>query len=348
VSDTAVRVSWTGSLDAGESWVLYRGDLWRLRATGGNDAVVLHAGSETELTDPDAGSWYYKVRCEGGAAPGDWSNWGFRLERSFDVIGPPGSFRSFRGIYFLSLPLLPGLVDVGTGGPAAWPCDQAGNGTLTPDDILCESWSGRDSVANGRFSVQWLDPATRSWNARHGIKVGGNPPRVLGSTVDLERPDLRGSGQLIQVSGDVVENRGLIAGAHDPDFTGYVVSRRAGTTPVHVLSLPYHAVYRTADELLCGVEGWDWVDGNGDGAPDTCPNGVFDPLSGAQVYVFTFDNMPDGSPSDNSFIGRGVAFDELFLDLVFFGVRFDLIPGDAYAVVLGEGYQDRTFLPPTY
>jgi len=55
-------------------------------------------------------------------------------------------------------------------------------------------------------------------------------------------------------------------------------------TSEHVSS-PYGVDWRTSDDLLCGLEGRDWFDGNRDGRPDTCTQGIFDGISAFEVVL---------------------------------------------------------------
>ncbi len=102
------------------------------------------------------------------------------------------------------------------------------------------------------------------------------------------------------------------------------------------LNLPYHTMYRTANEILCGLEGVDWVD-DGTGAPDQCTAGLFDPVSGVSVTTQAFSG---------SFVGRS-AFDAGGI-VRFIGTNFDLTPGDAYLFNMNTGYADRLWLPPHF
>jgi hypothetical protein len=336
----AARLTWTGALDAGESWVLYRGVLADLRSTGVDASAPIHAGPETEWTDGDEGDWYYRVRCEGGATPGAWSNMGFRIVRTL----PTWNWR--QAGFGLSLPLLPGFPDVGDGADG-WPCDDPADGVFTSSDVACAAWTDRDLVTDGRFTVEWLDTSRCSYRALTAGRAGAGPPHVLGSRTALEREDLREGGFITSASGDLMTNEVVIVGAHDPAFDGWSFGTHDGTCRLEVISVPYHARARTQTDLLCGLEGIDWTRDPLTGSPDRCDNGIYDPVSGGMVSIISVDDLLY-EDLDGEVLGASVYWDELFGSLAFSGRHREIVPGDAYLVVLHSGYPDRTYLPPTY
>jgi hypothetical protein len=132
-----------------------------------------------------------------------------------------------------------------------------------------------------------------------------------------------------------LENRAVIVGSHDPSWAGKMIER---TCPLAVLSLPYHTMYRTAAEVLCGLEGIDWVDDNMDGKPDTCDQGLYDPVSGVGATVQTLVNGVGGQGYQAFNPGT----------LLFVGTNFDLTPGDGYVFNMNDGYQPRRWNPPHF
>jgi hypothetical protein len=119
-------------------------------------------------------------------------------------------------------------------------------------------------------------------------------------------------------------------------------------------------MYRSVNEILCGLEGVDWVpdpgDPNGDptnpapgeeGEP-WCPNGIYDPAGdvGQAVVVQTFDNEP-GSPGANLYQAR-TAVSLGPAGVSFFGGNYNLKPGEAYLVTLGDTVADRVFQSPHF
>jgi hypothetical protein len=329
----SVRLTWTGTLEAGEAWAVYRGDLGLLHGSGGDVSTLRASGPATEHVDGDPGTWYWRVRCEGGATPGPWSNMGFRLDT--DLSSGLPDVPMWR---LLSLPSWPGLPDVGSGADG-WPCDEPGDGAFTSRDLACDLWSSRDATSRSRFSVEWVDSVDCAFEAAHGDLAPGRAASVLGTLADFGSPPLRGAGIGVRLASAATSNPVSLVGAHDPDDAGYVLTTRGDTCFFHVVSVPYHCVYRSAEELLCGVEGVDWVrDMRGD--PDRCENGIFDPVSGAAVSVTMLS-------SSGWFQSRTAVRDPLF-GQTFAGASFAVVPGDAYVVVLSAGYQDRLFRPPTY
>ena len=75
----------------------------------------------------------------------------------------------------------------------------------------------------------------------------------------------------------------------------------ASRSPQHRIASSPATRWRHVDELLCGVEGLDWVDADRDGLPDTCTAGAYDSVHGVSLAIF------DGAPATNGFIPRGVA-----------------------------------------
>lgn len=84
----------------------------------------------------------------------------------------------------------------------------------------------------------------------------------VGVTVRIDRP-----GMLVLV-GAAEPGLGALA------LPGYRAECRPDLN-VMSIALPWGTEHRHAAELGCGREGIDWVDFDGDGDPDTCPEGLF-------------------------------------------------------------------------
>jgi hypothetical protein len=282
------------------------------------------------------------------------SNMGFKLERSLDAVVVPGPpQRIFRNIYYVSDPLFPGLGDIAdsAGAGVDGPCTGTGDGVINAHDFLCDVWTSRQgSMIIERFITDScsFESASITFDILFGQVVAGGSPFVFlnpGTQIDDD-----GYRVTVPYEGMAVNNQAVIVGSHDPSYTGFTLAIPASNCRPNkpIINLPYHAMYRHVDEILCGLEGpTGWVDMDGDTNPDTCPDGIYPDVgaggSGAQVIVETFDNIPDNNGSDNSFVSRGVAFDLLFGLIVFNGARYDLTPGDAYQVTL-----DHDLMPPEH
>jgi hypothetical protein len=287
-------------------------------------------------------------------SPADASNMGFKLERSFTV--QPG----LRNFYFLSQPLFNGLSDIADSDVTGNKCTGTGDvdggatpaGMVNADDLICDLWTSRDQSGGGAgFAVQKYDTTTCLFTARTAIKSGPTSYTFIGAfTQDLTTGINREIGYLINVTkgpaDPLLENRAVIVGSHDPSFLGHTVS--SSVCLQDILNVPYHTMYRTANELLCGLEGPDWQDANADGRPDTCPAGVFDPAGAAGVgaTVQTFDNDPASGTAGlyqaRTAVSLGAG------NLNFLGPNFALKPGEAYLVNRPRAAADRTFLSPHF
>jgi len=260
------------------------------------------------------------------------SNMGFKLERSFSYT------TGARNLYLVSFPLFNGLGDVSDGAGCA-----AGDGIVNANDALCDLATDRDSSAGGALmTIQRLNESSCLFEGRTILKVGANFSFIGGFTDELTTPTNREVGYFINVNKNPadpdLENRAVIVGSHDPSWAGKMVSRAC---PFTILNLPYHTMYRSANEILCGLKGVDWNPsdpGNPDSDPDTCDAGLYDPVSGVSVTTQTFDNA-SGYAGRSAFNAGGVRF---------IGTNFDLTPGDAYLFNMNTGYQDRLWLPPHF
>lgn len=264
------------------------------------------------------------------------SNMGFKLERSFSVV------TGARNLYFVSFPLFNGLGDIGTSGAGA-NCD-AGDGVVNAVDALCDLTTDRDLVTapSGIMTIQRYNEATCGFE---GASMTKTPLgfSFIGTAFELTTPTNREVGYIVSVGKNAadptIENRAVIVGSHDPSWAGKLVTRACPRT---YLNLPYHTMYRSANEILCGLRGVDWdpVDpGNPNSNPDACGAGLFDPVSGVSATVQAFDNA-------TGFVGRTAL--RVGGNLQFIGTDFDLTPGDAYVFGANTGYQDRLWLPPHF
>lgn len=294
--------------------------------------------------------------------PAEASNMGFKLERDFAAIGPPANARVFRGIYLVAAPLFNGLADIAdsAGAGPEGPCTGTGDGVVNASDAVCDWWTSRDgTMIIERFITD--NCTSQSYGVtfdRLFMSVVAN-----GTPFELQNPgtqiDDDGYRVIVPFEGTPLSNQAVIVGSHDPSYAGFPLAIPASDCRPNrpILNIPYHTMYQTSDEVLCGLEGTAWVDvvdnGTGapgsDGSPDTCPSGIYPDLnsvppgSGAQMILETFDNVADSSPNDNSFISRNVSFDTLFNVLVFGGAEFALTPGDSVVAIL-----DHDGAPPEH
>jgi len=296
-------------------------------------------------------------------APAQASNMGFKLEREFAPVN------GFKNEFFVSFPLFNGLGDVAnttdpagnkcvgdTGGPAA------GDGVINGDDVICDLWTSRQ----GTFTVARYDISSCSFQVRFATidPFTGNPG-FSGTWVDpLPRDEaFRVSVQFVPS----VTNSAVIVGSHDPSYTGRSLRPNASCQAFRqgaFLNLPYHTMYKNAVEILCGLEGTDWMrdpgtgnlvwltDNNGDTTPDPCPNGIY---AGKTITVSWFDNVDDNSgpagiDTDNQNIACAVQPDPFGGGVLFpFGTDcYDLIPGEGYVVLMSNDHPGSTFLSPHF
>jgi hypothetical protein len=279
------------------------------------------------------------------APSADASNMGFKLERAFEVHD------GLRNFYFVSFPLFNGLSDTADSGNSSDPCGGPPDGDINADDAICDLWTDRDSSMGGSgFTIQKFDTSTCLYVARTGVKV--SPTNFFftgGFTAPIDSGVNREIGYLCNVArgpaDPPIENRAVIVGSHDPSFAGHPVDTAGGCLQ-DIINVPYHTMYRQANEILCGLETVDWVDDDGDGAPDTCPNGIYDINSGPGqgATAQTFDNDP-ASPTANLYVARTVV--NLGTSLRFLGSNFDLRPGEGYPINMAAG-TSSVFLSPHF
>lgn len=344
------------------------------------------------------------------AAPASASNMGFKLERQFklekDDLG-----RLYQNLYFVSFPLFNGLDPnlantmpspatankcVNDPGPPDGP--SVGDDFLNADDALCDMWTSRD----GNMSIQhWIPsdavglPLTGlgcSFETRtaertsFGIAFTGgftghdlSVPAQPIAAKDWRTDEYRGVGYVVNVgdrrgtAAPLHLNNAVIVGSHDPSFAGRTIT--APCRPAsEFLNVPYHTMYRTAAEILCGLgpPNGDWEDllnnqsGNPgpDGEPDECPGagspgpgGVFDETAprGYLISIRTFDNVKDGSlppgggtiPTDNTFMSLSANLNS-FGTLRITGSNFNLIPGEAYRLDIPQTHTSTLWRSPHF
>jgi len=289
------------------------------------------------------------------------SNMGFKLERSFAVVreNPSDPRTTFLNIYQLSYPLFNGLGDVAdasfagiaskcVGDPSG---PTTGDGVINSFDAICDSFTDRLLNNGNSFNFSRFNRDTCLFEASFAAK-GFTGVSFGGAPFVLERD----AGFWITVQSTFVpapQNRAVIVGSHDPSYTGRQIRVPASNClpRLDLISLPYHSMYKKADEINCGLEGLDWVDTTpADGNPDTCTMGIFDGVH--LMAVQTFDNINDDSTTtlDNTMNTRTVTFSAFPPPgrLLFAGVNFDLTPGDGYQLSISPGHITTTFISPHF
>jgi hypothetical protein len=295
------------------------------------------------------------------AAPAQASNMGFKLERNLRAERDDVSARAFQNLYYVSFPLFNGLdpdlansADASqnkcVGDPGLPPGPLTGDGILNADDALCDLWTSRLGLMT--FS-RWVNNECRSDSRSANINFANQVQFSGLFTIPLERE----VGYEVVVGsrpGVTLDNRTVIVGSHDPSYPGQTLHVNCRPQKYY-LNLPYHTMYRTVDEMMCGLEITDWQPDPGDGHPLTCPRGVYDTTAITAPYkidILTFDNVEDfdgpaGRNTDNTFINRSLTIN-FAGQRVFTGDDFRLIPGDAYIVGLPQTHADTTWLSPHF
>lgn len=324
----------------------------------GNEPCVGQLTRSSVGPDPSPQPWGTFAACPitlaGEAAPDgrDFAGWwyelpgssaAFRIERHFDVLTDPAG-NLLENVYYVSLPLSSGIEDVAsTAAPEANKCvgdpdgPAMGDGRITADDLICTWWTSR-STGQGSMMVSRRDEASASWVERVGMFNASGAFEFAGPwTGGVSSVE----GLMVSVDGAPgTSNVAMIYGGHDPAWAGRLI--RATTDRQAVLSLPAHGMYRTADEILCGLIGVDWTPG-ASGAPETCPNGLFDGQKATGAYIFDND-LSDGD--GNRYVGRVVT--QSLGRLLFAGTNFTLRPGDGVLLYMEEGHATRTWLEPHF
>ena len=283
------------------------------------------------------------------------SNMGFKWEGDFKAVP------DFKNIYIVAVPYFLGATDIANSA-APDPCDPAGarDGVVNADDLLCDWWTSRE----GAMSVSRRDEPSGTWQTRTAFR--DDTTRRIEFIGTWLEPLVLAEGYLVQVSGPnggAMSNPAVIVGSHNPAFSGHVLQLPVSGEPQEsVINVPYHSMYQTADEILCGLEGLDWFEGP-DGNPTTCPTnagsggsgGIFDNLSGAPMTIALFDNYLDGNGTDNEWVWRTVSKDATGA-LVFEGMDYDIWPGSPPAsggtpgqiAWYGPPFVTSTFLSPHF
>lgn len=272
------------------------------------------------------------VYLSGGTANA--SNMGFKLERSFTHTD------GLRNLYFVAFPLFNGVGDVCNEG-ADPVCTSLSGGPgddmITACDAACDLWTDIGSVTSGAFALQRVNPLTCEFLATTINRSAFGTTLAAGPGVELE--PLRDIAWAVTIAQDVdTDNRAVIVGSHDPSYAGYTLPD-PDNCRLAFINTPYHTMYRTADEILCGLETVDWDDTDGDGNPDSCPNGIWDPVSKVLVAVQTFENLSGFAARSVSESGFGFSWG---------GADFDLEPGLGYVVNTDPGYTPRVYLTPHF
>jgi hypothetical protein len=250
------------------------------------------------------------------------------------------------------------------GGPAA------GDGLINGDDFLCDVWTSRTLNMQARY----YDQVTCNPIGRTAQVVGASRISFVGTPfaipVDANAdgtPD-PGVGYVFLIAstpgGPSPTNRAVVVGSHDPSFPGHVVNYSptcAGAPRRHLVSIPYHTMLQNAVEVLCGLEGVDWLDDGvgggtaGDGLPDVpsdcqpATGAIFDGQLGQfhALQIQTYVNevgQPSGKTGLTVSVARVGASDRLNVS----GTNFALRPGDAYLLNLGRDHVTTTFRSPHF
>lgn len=310
-----------------------------------------------------------------GSIPAEASNMGFKLERSLDLVRRSAAPNApLQNVYWVSQPLFNGLGDVadtlfsGTNKCVETGGATAGDGIVNIDDMICDMWTARSTPAQaGTFTASYINRDTCTPVSRIAtVQLGAI--RFTGTAFPLQAEI--GYQVLVTVPSGATyspQNRAVIVGSHDPSFAGRQIVA-APTCPtgtpnccgaaaprLDLINLPYHTMFQNSDEILCGLEGVDWTDGNADGRPDRCWNdtngdgrfdtgetttGVFDGRVAMTVSYF------DNTEAVNAPVSRTATIQ--LNQLRFTGTKYNLVPGDAYLLTLSKTHTPTTWLSPHY
>lgn len=298
-----------------------------------------------------------------GSAPAEASNMGFKLERSFDLVRNTASGRPLQNIYWVSHPYFNGLGDVADGaatslskcvGDADGPA--SGDGTIDSYDAICDMWTARSNRTQaGAFSFSYFK-SLECVPVSHNASVGLGGRLSFAGTPFTLTPDI-GYQVIIGVPPGATyspQNRAVIVGSHDPAFTGHAIVAAPNCVPpnttnccgptagrLDMINLPYHTMYTRAYELLCGLEGVDWVDADANGRPDTCTGGIYDGAHG--IAVNYFNNTEAINAPVSASVAPGIGGRPNFA-----GTNYNLVPGDAYLVNIPALQTPTNFISPHY
>lgn len=273
-----------------------------------------------------------------------------RATRNLGAFGPPTWPRTFLGQYYVSFPEFPAFRDIANSNTATVlnPCDLTGrgpDGIVNADDVLCFIMSDLAALpAAFQVSITTSPPDGCRFTARSLVKDVLFGPSSAGAFVEA----IDGHGAFAVNTPFAREGRDLLVtfgGQCDASWPGQVIELNPACPCLpSFLHYPYGSLYRSADEILCGLEGLDWNDGDLDGDPDSCPNGIFDGTH--RISVQTYDNDPYTQPeTDDLVLARTVLVTDL--GLVFLGRDFPTAAGEAYVVDVSEGHVPTLFRPPT-
>lgn len=294
-------------------------------------------------------------------------------ERDLDFVRRTWDNGPLQNIYGVSLPHLPTLPDAANTGTAlSNKCvgdpdgPPAGDGIFNADDLICYWWTARsDRATAGTFTLQRPRTDRCAFEFRAAtvalgeIRFAGTPyPIEPGMGLQVRITTLPGSP-------DSPRNRARFEGNHDPAFPGRVIAATPTCAPgqavdccgrnvrrFDLVSVPYHSVFTSSFELLCGLDGVDWQDADADGLPDACwddldgdgqhdagepPTGLFDGRVAMSV------GYHDNRETINAPVYHYVTF--ALGRMRFGGVRFDLRPGEAYLVDMSRTHSPTIFLP---
>jgi hypothetical protein len=269
-----------------------------------------------------------------GSGPSPDSNMGFRVDLRLASTATEGS------PFLLALPLNLGTGDIADAA-AAQPCSETGalrsDGVIDALDLLCELWTSRQ----GGLWISRHVASPAGWQSRG---IWRTPGGAIVTAGDWTAPILHGEAVVATVlapaAGSVV-NDAVIVGSHDPSQPCPVIDAPGAAPATGVLNVFYHSMFRSGNDLLCGLKGMAWEDLDLDGDPDTCTGGLFDPSS-------------PGSASVADVRDSGVAVRSVVADpaaphgLRFSGPDFALEPTRAAAVVLSPGQPAATWCQPHF
>jgi hypothetical protein len=243
------------------------------------------------------------------------------------------------------------------------------DGIINSDDLICDMWVARANASQpSLFMLTTIDVPTCTTINRIATYALGNSV-FTGVPFALQRE--AGYQVLVAVPAGATyspRNPVTLVGSHDPAWTGHRLAASPDCPPgqttnccsayaprIDLMTVPYHVMYQTAYEVLCGMEGVDWVDANGDRKPDTCwddanANGAYDTgenMTGifdgrVAITVSYFDNTDavNAPVSCTATLGFGA--------LRFTGTPFNLVPGDALLVTMSKTHTPTVFLPPHF
>ena len=262
------------------------------------------------------------------------SNMGFRVdvELSADAGGDD--------LEIVALPLQLGTGDVADAS-AAEPCSEAGapraDGVEDALDLLCTLWTSRE----GGLWISRRSPSGPGWESRGIWRLPGGGFAHAGDWLAPITSGEAVSARILAPAGSAVTNRSVVVGSHDgsapcPVYAGAPLGPANG-----LLNVFYHSMARSADDLLCGLQGLDWVDADADGAPDTCNVALFDSGAGGSALVadFTSSTVTLRSVRADASAPHGLRFE---------GTNFPLTVTRGQAVVLSPEQTPRTWCQPHF